>query len=159
MALERRRLGRYRNGRLYSFKSSPLPTLCQISGGTGITPFYQLFSSVISRDSSSRTRFALIHSSRIPQELPPPIILTPLASFANEHPEKFQLHVFVDSQGPRPSSLDPRISPKVGNLDQWSLSRCLDRDASFSWWNIRTWLSESDKNTRRTLFLVCGPDG
>ncbi|KIY45852.1 riboflavin synthase domain-like protein [Fistulina hepatica ATCC 64428] len=96
-----------------------------ISGGTGITPFYQLFCSVITHTakdalpesqfstpsaiqvpitpSATQTpttalapRFTLLHSSRRIEEFPPEKILRPLLSFADAHPERLRVHLFVD---------------------------------------------------------------
>jgi cytochrome-b5 reductase len=130
----------------------------QISGGTGITPFYQLFNSVISRSSHSpRTHFTLLHSSRTPAELPPVIMLDKLSTFAAENPEKFTVHFFVDSID---GSKTPLPHLQVGRIGKSAIEQCLglgDRD--LSWW---TSFYRSPNVTKplpqKTLFLVCGPE-
>ncbi|KAE9406048.1 ferredoxin reductase-like protein [Gymnopus androsaceus JB14] len=82
-----------------------------ISGGTGITPFYQLYHEIISQKVSPKTRFTLLHSSRSPSELPPPEIMQLLFSYAEEHPERFRLRVFVDSLGSNARAYQQSYTP------------------------------------------------
>jgi cytochrome-b5 reductase len=132
----------------------------EISGGTGITPFVQLFHNVISQPTKSpNTRFTLIHSSRVPAELPPPAVIGPLTAFAAENSEKFKIHVFVDAQDGSNSRVPiPHINK--GRITDFALERCL-RSKQFprSWWRkiFQKNVSEDEK-PRRTLFLVCGPE-
>lgn len=129
----------------------------EISGGTGITPFVQLFHNVISQPTKSpNTRFTLIHSSRVPAELPPPAVLEPLTAFASENSQKFKFHVFVDAQDG--SNFPVHIN--TGRITDSALERCLrSKQIPGSWWRklFRKDLSE-DERSRRTLFLVCGPE-
>ena len=132
----------------------------EISGGTGITPFVQLFHNVISQPSKSpNTRFTLIHSSRVPEELPPSAVLEPLTAFAAENPEKFKVHVFVDTQdGSNLPVPIPHIN--TGRITDSALERCLrSEQMPGSWWRklFHKNVSE-DERPRRTLFLVCGPE-
>lgn len=129
----------------------------QISGGTGITPFYQLFHSVISRPSEHRTRFTLLHSSRTPADIPPPRIMNKLSTFANENPERFRLELFVDSyEGPPPPSHIP--SPRLGRIGKPAIEQCLGLNGSTSWWQRLFGKSAEPKPLHKVLFLVCGPD-
>ncbi|KAF8803829.1 ferredoxin reductase-like protein [Phlegmacium glaucopus] len=131
-----------------------------ISGGTGITPFVQLFHNVISKPTKSpNTRFTLIHSSRVPGELPPPIVLEPLTAFAAENSEKFKIHVFVDAQDGSNSPL-PILHINTGRITGFALERCLrSEQVPGSWWRKLFHKNTSeDKRPRRTLFLVCGPE-
>ncbi|KAF5369943.1 hypothetical protein D9758_001297 [Tetrapyrgos nigripes] len=128
-----------------------------ISGGTGITPFYQLFHSVISRlPSAHKTRFTLLHSSRAPSELPPPSILKPMISYAETNPDRLKMQLCVDSYGEGDHSrhhLGQKM--ELGRISKLHIKKSLG-DVQ-SWWN---WFSgHSDPtNQQKTLFLVCGPE-
>ena len=132
----------------------------EISGGTGITPFVQLFHNIISQPSKSpNTRFTLIHSSRVPAELPPPAVLEPLTAYAAENSEKFKVHIFVDAQDG--STFPVPISHiNTGRITDSALERCLRSELMpGSWW--RKLFQKNvfeDERSRRTLFLVCGPE-
>ncbi|TFK43212.1 hypothetical protein BDQ12DRAFT_718449 [Crucibulum laeve] len=131
-----------------------------ISGGTGITPFYQLFHTLIANPSTtSKTRFTLLHSSRIPEELPPSAILDPLVQYSSSNPDKFRLHVFVDSQdGSTPPSPIPEIH--TGRISETDIRRCIGLGKlRLSWWQKLYQKEEPvDLTQRRILFIVCGPE-
>jgi len=131
----------------------------EISGGTGITPFVQLFHTVISKPTKSpNTRFTLIHSSRAPGELPPPAVLEPLTAFSAENPEKFKIHIFVDTQDGSNSPV-PILHINTGRVTDFALERCLRSEQVPGWWGKLFCKNVSeDKKPRRTLFLVCGPE-
>ncbi|KAJ6510067.1 ferredoxin reductase-like C-terminal NADP-linked domain-containing protein [Mycena vitilis] len=133
----------------WAWKEDTWDEIVMISGGTGITPFYQLFHSFISKESSSKTRFTLLHASPTPSELPPPTILGPLRDYATQNPEKFSLHLFVDR-------LDGNSSPdlQVGRISKPAVQRCLGLNRPW-WQNI---FSPTPNTPRKTLFLVCGPE-
>jgi cytochrome-b5 reductase len=129
----------------------------KISGGTGITPFYQLFHTVVSRSPMAlKTRFTLLHSSRTPSELPPPSILHRLGTFAKEFPGRFRFHLFVDSAN-GPSLQDHKLHVRrisKTDIEQYGLDH-----SERPWWP--KFLGSSDPNAktaRKVLFLVCGPD-
>ncbi|KAL0949904.1 hypothetical protein HGRIS_009932 [Hohenbuehelia grisea] len=132
-----------------------------VSGGTGITPFYQLFQSVISslpRDSS--TRFKLLHASRSPRDLPPPLILQPLVAFAEKNPDRFNLHLFVDHMGDSAAPGDSSSVPlHEGLIDKSAVQRLVFSETKSSWWP-RLWRSRTERpqSNKRILFLVCGPE-
>lgn len=132
----------------------------QISGGTGITPFIQLFNIVISKSNeSSNTIFTLLHSSRIPEELPPPALIDPLLEYSAENPEKFKLHFFVDQEISQkcPASV-PQLN--TGRITEDVLQRFLGlKSRQSSWWS-KLWSKSrtKDEGQRRILFLVCGPE-
>ena len=132
----------------------------EISGGTGITPFVQLFHNVISQPTKSpNTRFTLIHSSRVPAELPPPAVLEPLTAFAAKNSETFKVHVFVDVQDGSNFPM-PIRHINTGRITDSALERCLrSEQMPGSWWRklFHKNVSE-DERPRRTLFLVCGPE-
>ena len=133
----------------------------QISGGTGVTPFYQLFHNVISRlPETSKTRFTLLHSNKTNDELPPPAILGPMVSYERENPSRFQLRLFVDSSSP---SLDGVASQKaeVGRIGKQDIVKSLQHDdaSGSSWWNsVFGGKKNVDLGRRSILFLVCGPE-
>ncbi|KAJ7276118.1 hypothetical protein B0H12DRAFT_4137 [Mycena haematopus] len=128
--------------------------IVMISGGTGITPFYQLLYSSFSKGGDLKTRFTLLHSSPTPSELPPPAILDPLRAYAKAHPEKFALHLFVDSRdGERPADLTPL---KVGRIHRPAIERCLGLKPTTWWRNFFVQIPK--KAPQKILFLVCGPE-
>ncbi|KAJ7904229.1 hypothetical protein B0H14DRAFT_3079154 [Mycena olivaceomarginata] len=138
----------------WAWKENEWDEIVMISGGTGITPFYQLLHSSFSKGNDSKTRFTLLHSSPTPSELPPPAILGPLREYATTHPEKFALHLFVDSRdGKQPAELPPL---QVGRIQKSVIQRCLDPTPS-PWWRSYFISTPSDV-PRKTLFLVCGPE-
>lgn len=110
------------------------------------------------------TRFTLLHSSRIPGELPPPVILDPMVSFAAEHPEKFSLHIFVDEDDG--SQTTSQVSKKlIGRISEASLKKCIGAEEqpppSTSWWKSlpkKQAPEVLEEPKRRILFLVCGPE-
>src|SRR5580698_3372510 len=99
------------------FNDSNMPRLIylKISGGTGITPFYQLFHTTLSHGAmhSHQTRFTLLHFSRTPADLPPSMILQPLVACTKQHPQRFRLHLFVDSLD---GSHSHEYLPNVGRI-------------------------------------------
>lgn len=135
----------------------------KISGGTGITPFYQLFHSLISGASQSnlRTCFTLLHSSRIPSELPPHDMLQALTDSAAIQPSQFKLHFFVDSlDGPQNTSL-PSNELHVGRIGRNAIEGALALEKSTSWWQRFLSFRSSPSSVvadRKILFLICGPD-
>ncbi|KAF8076511.1 hypothetical protein FPV67DRAFT_1406736 [Lyophyllum atratum] len=131
--------------------------IIMISGGTGITPFYQLFHSVISRRPETRTRFTLLHSSSSTAELPPPRMMDRLATFAAQNPDRFRLQLFVDSlEGLPPSSHMP--PPHLGRIGKPAIEKCLGLSERVPWWQRFFGQSEIPKPPCKVLFLVCGPD-
>jgi len=135
-----------------------------ISGGTGITPFYQLLNNVFNRkpsDSNSKTRFTLLHSSRILSELPPRSMLQSLAFFAEEQPDRFNMHLFVDSLDGSTNTPLPKQRLQVGRINKSALTHSLGLDAPVSWWQ-RLFQPVGVPNfaqpDRKILFLVCGPE-
>ncbi|KAJ7774262.1 hypothetical protein DFH07DRAFT_800822 [Mycena maculata] len=135
----------------WAWKEDTWDEVVMISGGTGITPFYQLFHSSISKG-HPRTRFTLLHSSPASSELPPPEILRPLQAYAAEHPEKFRLHLFVDRR-----DANSPADIQAGRIDKPAIQRCLGLDAP--WWRKIFARSSATSNTpRKILFLVCGPE-
>ncbi|KAG7097218.1 hypothetical protein E1B28_004589 [Marasmius oreades] len=125
-----------------------------ISGGTGITPFYQLFHSVISQMPTSSTCFTLLHSSKTEDELPPPAILDSLISYAKEHPSNFRVRLFVDTPA---ADIPEAQTGRIGRVD---IERSLRKDVSSSTWLGRL-LGQTeipDLRQRKVLFLVCGPE-
>ncbi|KAG5639257.1 hypothetical protein H0H81_004918 [Sphagnurus paluster] len=141
----------------WAWKEEEWDEIVMISGGTGITPFYQLFHSVISRQSQTKTRFTLLHSSRTAADLPPPKIIDSLSAFAARNPKKFRLELFVDSsEGTPPPSHLPK--PHLGRIGKLAIERSLGLDIRDLWWRRIFGIRETHKPTRKILFLVCGPD-
>ncbi|KAF5363401.1 hypothetical protein D9756_000816 [Leucocoprinus leucothites] len=130
-----------------------------ISGGTGITPFYQLVRQVFEHPTveSENTRFTLIHGSRTPEELPPEQILSPLIAYAEKHPERFKLKLFVDvDDGSKPPVDVPTL--EEGRVGDEHMKRIMGIPES-GWW--QRWFGSKNKQSTissKTLFLVCGPE-
>ncbi|KAJ7047631.1 hypothetical protein C8F04DRAFT_937064 [Mycena alexandri] len=136
----------------WAWKEDGWDEIVMISGGTGITPFYQLLHSSLSKG-DSKTRFTLLHSSATPSELPPPAILDPLRAHAAKNPEKFNIHLFVDRrEGDNSTDLPPF---QVGRISKPAIQRSLGLHRS--WW--QSLFTQASVNApRKTLFLVCGPE-
>ncbi|KAI9001109.1 ferredoxin reductase-like C-terminal NADP-linked domain-containing protein [Trametes punicea] len=135
-----------------------------ISGGTGITPFYQLIhKELLSQPSiTSKTRFTLLHSSRRPTELPPAEMLRPLLAYSQAHPDRLRLSLFVDSSEGPPHPAVPVSWLTVGRIGKPAIEHAMG-SRTRSWW--RTLFSgssgedrEDDTNGKKVMFLVCGPD-
>ncbi len=136
----------------------------KISGGTGITPFYQLLDQLVfSRPKVSMTRFTLLHSSRIPSELPPPEILQPLVSKARDAPDRLRISLFVDTlNGSGVNAIQDSQDLQEGFIDKAAIHRALGPgNNGTSWWQ-RLFGRASSKPAqlpgRKILFLVCGPE-
>ncbi|PPQ83260.1 hypothetical protein CVT25_003999 [Psilocybe cyanescens] len=144
----------------WPWKEDTWDEIVMISGGTGITPFVQLFHNVISKSiQTSKTQFTLLHSSRVPEELPPPSLLDPMITFSVENPEKFRFHVFVDEQdGSKPSTSISGIN--TGRITEGSLKPYLiPEEPKVSWWSSMFYKAPPlNTQSRRILFLVCGPE-
>ncbi|KAF8897272.1 hypothetical protein BD779DRAFT_363540 [Infundibulicybe gibba] len=130
--------------------------IIMISGGTGITPFFQLFSTIIKNQPKvgHKTRYTLLHSSRTPADLPPPTIMEPLATFALGNPDIFRFHLFVDQNAisTPPASLDFQ----VGRIDKNTIIKYLAAPNSKGWMSF--FQKSEQAEARKTLFLVCGPE-
>lgn len=138
----------------------------KISGGTGITPFYQLLHTQLfsqsSSPSSSKTRFTLLHSSRAPRELPPPEILEPILTYAQTDPTRLRFSLYVDSlDGNNASGIEQRVLQE-GRIGRRALEAALGIDVDSPWWQ-RLYKSSGltqrgSPRDRKVLFLVCGPE-
>ncbi|EAU84518.2 NADH-cytochrome b5 reductase [Coprinopsis cinerea okayama7 len=133
----------------WPWKDDTWDEVVMISGGTGFTPFYQLFHSIISNPSlSPSTQFTFLHSSRTPEELPPASLLNPLITFAQENPARLKVNLFVDQNESKSSGYD--LSVTRINADVIKRSIGLDKEGK-SWWN---WLyGKKPEAPKRRLFL------
>ncbi|TFK76180.1 ferredoxin reductase-like protein [Pluteus cervinus] len=140
----------------WRWKDDEWDDVVMVSGGTGITPFIQLFHSIISQEcKSQKTRFTLLHSSPRVSELPPPQILGPLRQFSQDHPCRFRVSVHVDSL---PDARHAASSIKVGRIGKKDIEHALSDNDSRPWW--KQWFTAAPPNidNRKILFLVCGPN-
>lgn len=132
----------------------------KISGGTGITPFYQLLYSKLLKDPAgvrTKTRFTLLHASHRPSQLPPPAILDPLLSESKVHPDRLSLSLFVDSaEGPAHPSV-AASDLQVGRINEGAIKRAINSRSGRSWLGSLFGKSDSQEE-RKVLFLVCGPE-
>ncbi|KAG2077655.1 ferredoxin reductase-like protein [Suillus decipiens] len=141
----------------WSWKDDAWDEIILISGGTGITPFYQLLRAVFSGKSSFQGRITLLHSSRTPSELPPRDILDPLLKFAQHNSEKFKLKFFVDSFGGTKGQSSTDLEVHEGRIGKDSISSALHSASRAPWWRS-LFSQDSDVSDRKILFLVCGPE-
>ncbi|KAM5540413.1 hypothetical protein V8D89_005871 [Ganoderma adspersum] len=149
----------------WSWRADEWDEIIMVSGGTGITPFYQLIHKELLSQSSpnTKTRFTLLHSSRRPTELPPSEILEPLISYSQAHPDRLGLSLFVDaSEGPAHPAVSSSLLT-VSRIGKEAIERATvlgDR----SWWrglfgaSPKLASQEGGDGQKRILFLVCGPD-
>ncbi|KAI0650339.1 ferredoxin reductase-like C-terminal NADP-linked domain-containing protein [Trametes meyenii] len=148
----------------WPWQESEWDEIIMISGGTGITPFYQLIHrELLSRLSpNAKTRFTLLHSSRRPAELPPLEMLEPLVTYSQTHPDQLQVSLFVDSsEGPaHPAASSSALV--VGRIGKPAIERAMGVETR-SWW--RSLFSRSSNprlqdlaGGKKIMFLVCGPD-
>ena len=106
----------------------------------------------------SKTRFTLLHASRSPGDLPPPTILGPLTSTAQNDPSRLRLKFFVDDKDP---PIAPPYGINVGRIDRNAMEDLLEiRRPSI--WDKLLWRKFDPRGIagegRKVLFLVCGPD-
>lgn len=104
------------------------------------------------------TRFTLLHASRSPGDLPPPAILGPLTSIAQNDPSRFRLELFVDERDPLTGASSHL---NVGRIHKQAVEDALEiRQPSM--WDKLLWRKFDPKGIagggRKILFLVCGPD-
>lgn len=133
---------------------------CKVSGGTGITPFYQLLHSVFStHDTSFNARFTLLHGSRSLADLPPSSMIQSLTTLSQKYPDRFQFRLFAESTNDTPESHSP-------DIHRCRIGKSVVQDAlrlahSTSWWRRFFGLSAPTPlaSKKRVLVLVCGPEG
>ncbi len=84
-------------------------------------------------------------------------MLGPLLSYAENHPDKFRLKLFVDNDdGSKPPLLTSPL--EKGRLTDGHMKQILGIPEPTRW---ERWFGKKDVRPtipRRTLFLVCGPD-
>jgi hypothetical protein len=90
--------------------------------------------------------------------LPPPAILGPLTSIAQNDPSRLRLKLFVDDKD---SSIAPPYDLNVGRIDRNTMEDLLEIRRP-SMWDKLLWRKFDPRGIagerRKVLFLVCGPD-
>ncbi|EMD40816.1 hypothetical protein CERSUDRAFT_149266 [Gelatoporia subvermispora B] len=144
----------------WPWKEDTWDEVVMISGGTGITPFYQLLNTIVKEVSNlPKAKFTLLHSSRTPASLPPPEMLNSLMKASSLTPGKFSMTLCVDeldgSSHPSVSSSDLH----VGRISRASIERSLGLE-NRDWWRslLRLDRRSHQEQSKKVLFLVCGPD-
>ncbi|KZS97756.1 ferredoxin reductase-like protein [Sistotremastrum niveocremeum HHB9708] len=139
--------------------------IIMISGGTGITPFYQLMHQVFSGNKPGsgfeNTRFTLLHSSRTYSQLPPRPILGPLSYWADRYKDRFAMKLFVDSAEDMGSSNVHRVTVRRiarGDVEAAALIMGENKSEKGIIERIRPAQKDVVGQLDRTLVLVCGPD-
>ena len=115
---------------------------------------------MISKENNEKLpKFTLIHGSPTPQELPPSVILKPLVDFSSQQSDKFNIHLFVDSDdGSKPTVPTVKVVPE--RLSEHRLKEILGLNPPPRTWVdsiLRRPVPEPPKSRR--LYLVCGPEG
>ncbi|GJJ07440.1 hypothetical protein Clacol_001642 [Clathrus columnatus] len=131
----------------------------QISGGTGITPFYQFMHQLFVKDrvnGPKQTRFTLLHSSPTVSDLPPGNILNRLREISVREPQMFSMQVYVDVLEKKTKGLH------AGRIGSDTIKKLFFQDSKYGrWWIWRQGANENriptDEN-KRILFLICGPE-
>jgi cytochrome-b5 reductase len=90
--------------------------------------------------------------------LPPPAILGPLTSIAQNDPSRFRLELFADGKDP---SISSSYDLNVGRIGRKAVEDVLEIKRP-SIWDKLLWRKFNPKGIagegRKVLFLVCGPD-
>lgn len=137
-----------------------------MSGGTGITPFYQLIHEELIKpkppgdvnSTPSKTRFTLLHASRSAGDLPPPAILGPLVSTTQNDPSRLRLKLFVDNKD---FTVGSPYGLTVGRIDKKAVEDVLEIRRPSMWDKLLRRKSDPKGivgEGRKVLVLVCGPD-
>ncbi|TFK55885.1 ferredoxin reductase-like protein [Heliocybe sulcata] len=146
----------------WSWKENEWDEVVMISGGTGITPFYQLLHHVFTKEpseSSPKTRFTLLHSSRAPDQLPPSTMLETLKNYSRSQKDRFSLRLFVDSRQSESGSSHIDLFLTEGRIGKAEIQHALDPKTSSGWGKLfGSKPSEPEKTEKKVMFLVCGPD-
>ena len=88
--------------------------------------------------------------------------MSPLASYAAEHPERFNFRLFVDQDAkPLPYLPAATATPALGRINKLAVEKVVNSGRTgISWWKRPFTSSKSSEDIpqRRILFLVCGPE-
>ncbi|KIJ19971.1 cytochrome-b5 reductase [Paxillus involutus ATCC 200175] len=144
---------------LSSWQHGDWDELVLISGGTGITPFYQLLHSIFrTHDTPFHGRLTLLHGSRSLADLPPSNMLDFLTTLSQQSPDKFELRLFVDSTGD--SSVTQSLSIESGRIGKSAIQDALRLTHSTPWWRriFQPSTATSVAPKRKVLVMICGPE-
>lgn len=78
-------------------------------------------------------------------------MMQPMSDFGKQNSGRFHMQLYVDSLDTS-SSTDSLVA--AGRVDRHALENTLGMHNS-SWW---PWSQKSTERSRKTLFLVCGPE-
>ncbi|KAF9221914.1 ferredoxin reductase-like protein [Gyrodon lividus] len=130
-----------------------------ISGGTGITPFYQLLHSIFKPGNTPfNGHLTLLHGSRSLADLPPPSMIDFLITLSEKNPDKFKLRLFVDSIGDSAVTRSPNI--ESGRVGKSAIQDALRLTCSTPWWRkiFGPPTTTSVATERKVLVMLCGPE-
>ena len=141
----------------------------KISGGTGYAPFHQFLHErllLTGPDNGPNCRITLLHGSRNIEELPPAQYLDPLLDFAQQHPDRLSVHLFVDESPAKWQSTKYAVTQ--GRINAQAIRHCLGMpDANKSSWWAKLWgatvptfgrAGQPFKRDGKVLLAVCGPE-
>lgn len=135
----------------------------KISGGTGITPVYQLLFNAFGKKSASTSgpnagvkspHITLMHASSSTETLPPSPILDDIQRWAEEVPERLTFKTFLGADGAEGSSSGKRID--VESIEATRLERGLA--VKPSWLDRIRGITREPEVKKKVLFVVCGPE-
>ncbi|KAG6327909.1 hypothetical protein ID866_11179 [Astraeus odoratus] len=142
----------------WRWKDDKWDDIIMVSGGTGITPFYQLLHSLFSSNNTFNGRLTLLHSSRTLSELPPAQMMEFLSGLAERNPDKFKFRVFVDSMDGS-SEIKPQLDLTCDRIGKSTLQDTLGLKGKISRWrNLFPSSIPLVSQERKVLVLVCGPE-
>ncbi|KAI6004080.1 hypothetical protein EDD15DRAFT_2156765 [Pisolithus albus] len=144
----------------WTWKDGAWDDIIMVSGGTGITPFYQLLHHIFSKN-ACKGRLTLLHASKTPADLPPAHMMEFLHSIAEKHPDKFRFRVFVDSLDV-PQQLKTKIPLDLtcDRIGKSALQDALRLKKVTPWWEALFWPTSvpAVAEDRRLIVLICGPE-
>ncbi|KAI6047114.1 hypothetical protein EDC04DRAFT_2556717 [Pisolithus marmoratus] len=145
----------------WTWKDDTWDDIIMVSGGTGITPFYQLLHHVFSSKKACQGRLTLLHSSKTPADLPPAHMMEFLHSVAEKHPDKFRFRVFVDSldvSKQRKTEIHKDLT--CDRIGKSALHDALRPEKTTPWWKALLWPTTvpAAAEDRNVIVLVCGPE-
>lgn len=112
-------------------------------------------------ETPSATRFTLLHSSRVPSELPPPELLQPLVQYAESHPERLKLSFYVDMKDGSNAGAVALSDIQERRIQKADVYRTIYNSHQSAWWHKLLRVASvkpTEATSKKILFLVCGPE-
>ncbi|KAI6035451.1 hypothetical protein F5J12DRAFT_711238 [Pisolithus orientalis] len=145
----------------WTWKDDTWDDIIMVSGGTGITPFYQLLHHVFSSKNECKGRLTLLHASKTPADLPPANVMEFLHGVAEQHPNNFRFRVFVDSLDvSQQHEVKIPMDITCDRIGKSALQDALRLKKTMPWWKALFWPTNvpAVAEDRKVIVLVCGPE-